>query len=550
MKKIVLFFALAVLTLAAQAQLPYDTQFTQNHFNDPQTVISKSENSQWSGTGRIQLGPASIIESIIGSILPPEENEVVIALPAMGLPDKIYFNRANAGTGTMSILESTDHSNWTGVWSKEVEGSIGIAKTPDSAQLKSSTRYIKLHFNGTKTCSFGDFSVSELKSLSVGSDEIYFTDAMVDDAFQIKTVNVTWTNIIAAVSSSDSHFTVSANSVGGKNKENQTTSLAITYSHNEAGEHNGQIIIEGEGCKAVIAVHGKTSKFNQTLAWEESLGEYPTGANITLHAFSSQGLPVQYVSSDSSIAYVDEYAHVVPVCAGTITITATQPGNYKYNAAEPISKQMTFLRMNPTIAVSAAGLIYGQKVKESVLTETNGLVPGTLTWIDLDPEATLNAGSYTAQVLFTPNDNCMYNTITRNVLLVIDKADQVISWEQPVTELNEGEYTSLNAFASSELPLSYAMTNCIVDIDGNTLSALEEGETTIIAFQPGNENYNPSAVAMQTFTVHASVAPVTTRTKTVTLDELEQKGMKYIHHGVMYYNYQGTTYDANGKIIH
>ncbi|MCQ2311111.1 MAG: hypothetical protein MJZ64_05110 [Paludibacteraceae bacterium] len=543
-KKSCLFLLTCVSAVAAHAQLPFDTELTRTHFNDPQTVISKSANSQWSLTSRIQLG------TTLGGIITPEENEAVIALTSEGLADKIYFSHANLGTGTMSVLESTDHTHWTGVWTKDVETSLisGGQVIDDSAQLKSTTRYIKLHYVGSSTSSFGDITVSERKSLSVGSDEIYFTDAMVDDPVQVKTVNVNWTSIVVAVSSTNPSFTLSTTSIGEKNKENQTTVLAITYNHDQAGEHDGQIILEGEGRKAVIAVHGKTSKYDQTITWNETLGTYPTNVNLTLHAFSNQGLPIQYTSSDSSIAYVDEYAHVVPVCAGTVTLSAQQPGNYKYNATEIISKQLTLERIDPAIAVSAAGIVYGQKVKESVLTELNKQVPGTLSWLDLDPEAVLDAGTYTAQVLFTPDNTCSYNTATRNVLLTVDKADQAISWTQPVTEFNEGDITDLTAAATSSLPVSYAMTNCIVDIDGNTMEALEEGQTIIIAFQPGNNNYNPATVAMQAFTIHKA-SPVPTRNEPITLEFLQQNGTKYIHNDVVYFNYGGVTYDAQGKTV-
>ena len=544
MKKYCLFLLTCVAAMAVHAQLPFDTELTNSHFTDPKTVIFHSENCQWSLTGRIQFG------TLVSGIITPEENEVVIALTSEGLADKIYFSHANLGTGTMSVLESTDYTNWTGVWTKKVETSLisGGQVIDDSAQLKSTTRYIKLHYVGSSTSSFGDITVSERKSLSVGSDEIYFTDAMVDDAVQVKTVNVNWTSIVVAVSSTNPSFTLSTTSIGEKNKENQTTVLAITYNHNQAGQHDGQIILEGEGRKAVIAVHGKTSKFNQTIYWNEDLGTYPTNVNLTLNAFSSQGLPIQYTSSDSSIAYVDEYAHVVPVCAGTVTLSAQQPGNYRYNPSEVISKQLTLVRIDPAIAVSAAGIVYGQKVKESVLTELNKQVPGTLSWVDLDPEAVLDAGTYTAQVLFTPDNTCGYNTITRNVLLTVDKADQVISWNQPVTEFKEGDIADLTATITSSLPISYAMTNCIVDIEGNTMVALEEGQTVIIAFQPGNNNYNPATVAMQTFTIHGS-APTPTRNEPITLELLQQNGTKYIHNNVMYFNYRGATYDAQGKIV-
>ena len=89
-----------------------------------------------------------------------------------------------------------------------------------------------------------------------------------------------------------------------------------------------------------IAVSGKTQKYDQTLTWIQNLGECTAGDRVALNAFSSSSLEVVYESSDESIAYVSE-GEVVFACSGEVTLTATQPGNYKFNAAEPIAKTPT-----------------------------------------------------------------------------------------------------------------------------------------------------------------------------------------------------------------
>ncbi len=547
MKKSVVFASFLILFgVTVSAQLPYDTEMTKAMFSDAKTVYSKSNDCSWVNlflTERIQLGSAL-------NILSSATNYVVIALQEEGLSRKVYFDHAHGGSGTMSVETSTNHENWTGVWSLTEDGSIatGLAVVSDSAMLPSTTRFIRLKWEGTTTCSFGGIKVTELKDLSAGSDECHFQDALVGDLIQTKTVKINWTSIVASVSSTNPAFTVSASFIGQKNLENQTTDLAISYNHDAAGSHTGQIIIEGEGLRAVINVDGKTSKYNQQLTWTDVLGEHLTSDNITLHAFTDQKLPVSYISSDSTIAWVNEYGHVVCVCAGKVTLSAFQPGNYMFNGTDTVAKELILKRVDPLIAVAAADITYGQKAKECVLTETNGRVAGTLRWLETDPELVPDAGLYTWNVFFTPDDECMYNTAVRMVALRVNKAQQTIVWEQEATEVREGDILPLTATISSGLPVSFAMTNCIADIDESVLTGNEEGQTTVIAFHSGNNNYEPTVVVMHDITVLPAVQPVPTRM--VSAKEVLKNGTKHIHEGILYLNYKGRTYDAQGHLLH
>lgn len=541
------FLSLGCLLAAAMvsAQLPYDTKLTQQMFNDAQTVYSKSENCSWVAlTGRIQLG------SVLNFFSAAEDN-VVIALPQLGLSRKIYFSHAHAGSGTMKVETSTDHNNWTGIWSLTEDGSVtsGLDTINETIDMPATARFIRLVWNGTMTASFGNIQVSERKDLSVSSDECTFTNAKVDDPIQTKTVKVYWTSIVTSVTSSNPAFTISTNTIGEKNKENQTTELAISYNHNEAGNHQGQITIEGEGLSAVINVTGQTTKYDQQLSWTETLGNYYTSDNITLHAFSNQGLPITYLSSDSTVAWVNEYGQVVCVCAGQVTLSAFQPGDYKFNGTDTVAKQLTLLRVDPIIAVSAADLTYGQKAFECVLTETNQRVAGTLQWLDIAPDSLPDAGLYAWDVLFTPDNLCLYNTAVRRVALCVNKAPQTIAWAQDITEVREGETLTLDASVSSGLPVAFAMTNCIADIDNGILTGNEEGQTTVIAFQPGDNNYLPTAVVMHLITVTPGAQPTPTRNDEVSPDEVIANGTKYVKNGFLYWSYMGRTYDAQGRPI-
>ena len=369
MKKTLLISLFTALSLSLSAQLAWDTEFGSSDFNNALTVISKTSNVSWSN-GVFGLGAGISVGKvvIIGSAY---EDECVIALPQTGIAEKLYFSWLGASGGTVSVYQSVDHNNWSQVFTSD--GNTISLPTADSVSLATNTRYIKLAATGRSAASFSGLRVSELKRLAASTDEWPFGPAMVDDAEAVKNVTVTWTNIVASVTSTDPHFRASVQTVGQKNLIDQTTSLTISYLHHEAGSHSGVIVIAGEGRECRIAVSGSTAKYDQTLTWNQTLGECLTTDNVTFNAFTSSGLPVEYLSSDTAVAYVkDATLHVMH--SGTVTLTAQQPGNYKYNAANSVEKVLVIRKADPVVSASADDLTYGQPLSEAVLHENNGFV--------------------------------------------------------------------------------------------------------------------------------------------------------------------------------
>lgn len=534
-----LYFAI-VVAVSASAQFGYDVEFTKNDFNNAGTIISKTGDCSW---GKVLLLDGITFGNAL-TVLTDKQNECVIALEP-GLPDKIYFKYHVAIGGTINVYESTDHTNWTNIWGKEVKVDVS---SNDSARLSNATRYIKLEFTGKSTMMLSNIKVTELKDLSVSATEVYFPHAMVDDEIATQIVTAHWTNVVANVACADSAFTVSPASFGQKGIADKTTPLVITFDHSVAGEHNSDIVIEGSGKKAVIHVEGTVSKYDQQLIWTDQAGEYSVTDNILLRASTNHQQPIAYISSDSTIAYVDNRGALIPLCAGTVQITATQSGNYKFNAAEPITKEFTFTKADPTVAISADNLVYGQKVSESKLTETTGKQAGTMQWVDISPDSVPDAGTYTWQVLFTPEDECKYNAVTRMVSLYIDKAQQAVVWEQAVSEVKVNENIPIDAYATSGLPLTHAMTNCNIAIEENSILGLDEGEVMVVAFQQGDKNFYPTSVAVHVFTVLPNEKPTPTDNVEKAM-RVQENPNKYINNGHMYIKNRQHIYNAEGKTI-
>jgi hypothetical protein len=541
MNKFFSVIALVAVSVSLSAQLAWDTEFTKDDFNNAQTVISKTENVAFDNA-LLGLGGGLKIGKLV--VIGTYEDECVIALNPVGIPETLTFAWQGGSTGSFSVYQSPDHNNWSLLLTKE--GNTISTDTEESLPLATNTRYLKFYASAKTAVAFRKIKVSELKSLSASTDEWPFGSAMVDDADGVKSVTVSWTNIVAEVSSTDPHFSASLTSVGQKNQINQSTQLNIIYSHTEAGQHSGQIVIAGEGREVRIAVSGETRKYDQTLTWIQTLGECLTTDRPLLNAFTSSGLPVVYESSDSTIAYV-ENGELKILCAGEVTLTATQPGNYKFNPAEPTAKTLTIRRADPMIAATVDDLTYGQPLSDAVVHETLGQVPGSFAWQNIAVDSLLDAGDYALTLLFTPDDPCIYNTRTLQVPLHVNKAVQTILWEEQATDLTVGTPVPSTAVLSSGLPITYAYTECLLSIEDGIILPENEGEVTVVAYHPGNNNYLPTTVIMTVFTIHAQPGGETPLEQLSA--EQQRAASKFLHAGQVYMHYAGHVYDAQGRLI-
>ena len=82
-------------------------------------------------------------------------------------------------------------------------------------------------------------------------------------------------------------------------------------------------------------------KAAQQITWVQTLTAGCDGiSHMALTATASSGLPVSYSSPDATIAIINGN-EVVMTGAGTVTLTATQPGSHNYLPATPVTNTMT-----------------------------------------------------------------------------------------------------------------------------------------------------------------------------------------------------------------
>ncbi len=156
--------------------------------------------------------------------------------------------------------------------------------------------------------------------------------------------------------------------------KNSDGEITATYStENIVSYENGVITAKNAGTTRITLTQAATTaykeasqsfditvtKHDQTLSWTSELSEadrtLSIGAVLTTNkATASSGLAVTYTSSNPAVLGVDENTgELKALSAGAnIAVTATQPGNYKYNEAS-ITRDFTVIsKMDATVITS------------------------------------------------------------------------------------------------------------------------------------------------------------------------------------------------------
>ncbi|WP_346318060.1 FG-GAP-like repeat-containing protein [Chitinophaga sp. YIM B06452] len=146
-----------------------------------------------------------------------------------------------------------------------------------------------------------------------------------------------------------------------------STGLPLTFSSANANvatiAADGTIHITGAGTVSITATQSGTGNYEAAsatatltvgkAAQQVTLANLPVktfgDADFAAGAIASSGLPVVYTSSDAGVATVNASGQIHITGAGTVTITATQPGNGNYAAAVPVAKQLVVKKAAQTI---------------------------------------------------------------------------------------------------------------------------------------------------------------------------------------------------------
>jgi hypothetical protein len=193
--------------------------------------------------------------------------------------------------------------------------------------------------------------------------------------------------------------------------------------------------------------------------------------------------------------------------AGTCAIIASQAGNDRYAAAEPVRKSFPVARIPQTIdfpqppdvafgqpVTLTATASSGRPVSYSTSTPDVCTVSGR-TVITTAARACAITASRTGDARYAPARD-----VARSFR--VERAAQTINFTPP-DGTTIGQPVTLSASASSGLAVSYRTDiPAVCTVSGSTVSPATVGTCTITASEPGNDNYAAAPGVSRSFPVH------------------------------------------------
>ncbi|HRJ52595.1 MAG TPA: hypothetical protein PLE99_07500 [Candidatus Thiothrix moscowensis] len=256
------------------------------------------------------------------------------------------------------------------------------------------------------------------------------------------------------------------------------------------------------------------AKLNQTVAFDANT---PTSKTLGDAAFSvtitaSSSLTPTLGSSTTNVCTVSG-SSVTLLAAGTCTLTASQAGNDRYNAAAQVTKDITVAKGNQTVAFDVntpTNKTLGDAAFSVTTTASSGLTPtlGSSTTnvctVSGSTVTLLAAGTCTLTASHAGNAN--YNAaaqVTKDI--TVAKGNQIVAFDAntPTNKtLGDAAFTVTTTGGASDNAVTLgSSTTGVCTVFGSTVTLLTAGTCTLIANQEGNANYNAAAQATKDITV-------------------------------------------------
>lgn len=270
-----------------------------------------------------------------------------------------------------------------------------------------------------------------------------FATKKLHSATETKTTTMLWGNtssLSAKIMGDDAAYFDATISDNATTCENGTATVTVTYAHNVVGEHSATLTLSNGTFTHTITLSGITEKKDQFIVWSEDIENnkltLPVGKEMSNAATATSELAVTYTSSDENVvAITNGGTSFKAVGAGTAVITATQAGNdTEWNA---VSNSIT-------VTVTEKKIQYIQWTDN-----LSRLLVG-------DAPLTLTAKVQTVDAEGTRTD--------------APERDQYLT------------YTSGDAN--------------VVTVEGNVLTIVGEGTTTLTATVSGDDNYEEATATM------------------------------------------------------
>ncbi len=359
-----------------------------------------------------------------------------------------------------------------------------------------------------------------------------------------KTVTVTYSNLQdllnVALESENDEFSVMPATIGtGDCGEYGTATISVSYTPSAIESDANALIISNEKDATLrIPISTSVSKRNQNLSWQLRDSIATTQTWILNKVNPVSGLPIFYEISDETALTLDENNQLVFLKAdpdAPVTITATCPGNDEYNDATPISLDLKIFKGIPQLTLPTVGneITYGQTLSEVAIvggkatTVTGEEIEGDFMWTNKN--IVPNAGSAIKQeITFVPYNQTLYDNAHDTLVVTVNRQTQKIVWSM-ADSVGVMDRLTLDAYATSKLPVSYAIEPCSgqayakIEGDGTlnitaTADALDK-ELIIKAWQAGDNNYLPSDAVIYSVILRKTRAEFFAATRPITVSK-------------------------------
>lgn len=255
-----------------------------------------------------------------------------------------------------------------------------------------------------------------------------------------------------------------------------------TYT-DEDGEPHANYIPAEPVSKTIIIIPQQSP---QTIEWNDDLDSVLTTADITLTATAQA--PIHYLSSDSTIAYVEADKLIIKRF-GTLTITAVAQQTEDYDQAI-LEKEVNIVAATPNIIAwpTVQPVTYGTKLNVTMLVggEADD-VEGYFEW-NTDLSQVLVPGTYTLGVRFVPANENIYAPVLDSVEVIVNKAPQTITWDNNFENVLVSDTIVLNA--SAKTTITYEVSDIdVATLEGTLLYFHRGGTINVTAYAEESELY-------------------------------------------------------------
>jgi gliding motility-associated-like protein len=304
-----------------------------------------------------------------------------------------------------------------------------------------------------------------------------------------------------------------------------SSGLNVTYSSGNpsvAVLSGGLIHIVGAGTAVITASQAGNDNFeaaadvseilivkkaDQTISFP-ALSEVTFGdPAFTPGASASSGLEITYTTSNPAVASVSG-GMILINAAGSVSVTASQPGNENYNAADDQFQVLTVAKAGQSIIFNELpDKVFGDADFELTAVASSSL-PVTYTSSD-ESVATVNgatvhitgAGSVVITAAQAGNENYLPGIVVARSF-VVEKAEQMISFDPFAMQTYGNPDIDPMASATSGLMVSYSSSDQdVAVVTGGVIHIVGAGTAEITASQAGDENYYSATDVTQVLTV-------------------------------------------------